>query len=113
MSLLCLPVSPKDAALEIKDPIDPSALEQARTILQEIRSAGEVEKEKLVAVAQRLGDIPNDSSVLVKAKEDGAQAIATMAYGLEAIAPSCDVIVGPGNKCGHCRKVACQWTLRH
>jgi phosphoribosyl-ATP pyrophosphohydrolase/phosphoribosyl-AMP cyclohydrolase/histidinol dehydrogenase len=28
----------------------------------------------------------------------GAQAIATMAYGLEAIAPSSDVIVGPGNK---------------
>jgi phosphoribosyl-ATP pyrophosphohydrolase/phosphoribosyl-AMP cyclohydrolase/histidinol dehydrogenase len=28
----------------------------------------------------------------------GAQAIATMAYGVDGISPSCDVIVGPGNK---------------
>lgn len=63
-------VTPKDVALEIKDPVDPSALEQARAILQEIRPSGKVEKEKLVVVAQRLGDIPNDSSVLVKTKEE-------------------------------------------
>jgi phosphoribosyl-ATP pyrophosphohydrolase/phosphoribosyl-AMP cyclohydrolase/histidinol dehydrogenase len=28
----------------------------------------------------------------------GAQAIAAMAYGVEGAIPSCDVIVGPGNK---------------
>ena len=28
----------------------------------------------------------------------GAQAIAAMAYGIEGLVPSCDVIVGPGNK---------------
>ena len=28
----------------------------------------------------------------------GAQAVATMAYGIENTVPSCDVIVGPGNK---------------
>lgn len=65
-------VSPKDVTLEIKDPVDPSALEQARAIFQEIRPSGKgtVEKEKLLTVARRLGDIPYDSSVLVKTKEE-------------------------------------------
>ena len=64
-------VSPKDVSLEIKDPVDPSALEQARAILQELRPSGaQIAKPKLVEVAQRLGDIPKDSSVLVATKEE-------------------------------------------
>jgi len=63
-------VSPKDVSLEIKDPVDPSALEQARAILQELRPSGQVDTSKLVQVAQRLGDIPEDSTVLVATKEE-------------------------------------------
>ena len=63
-------VAPKDVSLEIKDPVDPTALEQARAILQELRQSGQVETAKLVEVAQRLGDIPKDSSKLVATKEE-------------------------------------------
>jgi histidinol dehydrogenase len=63
-------VSPKDVSLEIKDPVDPSALEQARAILQELRPSAKIETAKLVEVAQRLGDIPKDSTTLVATKEE-------------------------------------------
>jgi phosphoribosyl-ATP pyrophosphohydrolase/phosphoribosyl-AMP cyclohydrolase/histidinol dehydrogenase len=63
-------VSPKDVSLEIKDPVDPSALEQARAILQELRPSGQIDPTKLIEVAQRLGDIPKDSTVVVATKEE-------------------------------------------
>ena len=63
-------ISPKDVSLEIKDPVDPEALEQARAILEELRPTAQIETAKLLEVAQRLGDIPKDSSVLLATKEE-------------------------------------------
>jgi histidinol dehydrogenase len=57
--------------MEIKDPVDPTALAQAKAIMDEIRPTNDaVLLSKLVEVAQRLGDIPRDSSTLIKTKEE-------------------------------------------
>lgn len=66
------PVSPKDVSLEIKDPVDPKALEQAKAILDELRPNGSksVGVTSLTNVAQRLGDVPAESTVLLKTKEE-------------------------------------------
>lgn len=68
-------VTPDQVGLEIKDPVDAKALEQARAILQELRGGdspdgGRVRASALVRVAQRLGDIPNDSTQFLKSKAD-------------------------------------------
>lgn len=57
-------ISPSEVTLEIKDPVDPSALEQAKAIFEELRdkSTGQVDGNKLLTVAKRLGDIPDDGS---------------------------------------------------
>jgi len=52
-----------EVSLEIKDPVDPTALEQARAIVSELRPSGPsgpVEAGKLLEVAKRLGDVPSD-----------------------------------------------------
>lgn len=65
-------VSPNDVALEIKDPVDPKALEQAKAILNELEGKtgknGAIFDSSLVTVAKRLGDLTaNDdtSSILI------------------------------------------------
>ena len=56
-------LSPNDVGNEIKDPVDPSALEQAKAILNELRGKdGKVVGSNLIEVASRLGDIPAGSN---------------------------------------------------
>lgn len=52
--------TPQDVQLEIKDPVDPTALIQSRAILEELRPASQAScsPEALLSVARRLGDIP-------------------------------------------------------
>jgi len=55
-------ITPDQVSLEIKDPVDPVALEQAKSILAELRdekSGGRVNAAKLLEVSKRLGDIPD------------------------------------------------------
>ena len=55
-------VTPDQVALEIKDPVDPTALEQAKAILADLkRDDGKVSDSKLLGVAQKFGDLSGDS----------------------------------------------------
>lgn len=58
-------------ALEIKDPVDPKALEQAKAILEELRegSKGKVDTSKLLEVAKRLGDVSEDATAFIISKD--------------------------------------------
>ena len=48
---------------EIKDPVDPQALDQAKAILHELRGTdGRVVGKNLLQVASRLGDLPSDAT---------------------------------------------------
>lgn len=68
-------ITPAEVSLEIKDPVDPTALEQAKAILHELRNEqGQVDSAKLLEVAKRLGDIPNDASSVVVTKQQCQEA---------------------------------------
>lgn len=58
-------LSPSEVQMEIKDPVDPIALEQAKAILEELLPQGTttVSADRLLAVAQRLWDVPKDATV--------------------------------------------------
>ena len=59
-------VTPEQVGLEIKDPVDPQALLQAKSILLELRSTGPVAASSLLRVAQRLGDLPAEATSCFK-----------------------------------------------
>ena len=64
-------LTPNNVGNEIKDPVDPSALEQAKAILNELRGEdGKVLGSKLIEVAVRLGDIPADRNSYKVSKDD-------------------------------------------
>eukprot|EP00522_Entomoneis_paludosa_P009560 CAMPEP_0172446316 /NCGR_PEP_ID=MMETSP1065-20121228/5944_1 /TAXON_ID=265537 /ORGANISM="Amphiprora paludosa, Strain CCMP125" /LENGTH=439 /DNA_ID=CAMNT_0013197403 /DNA_START=35 /DNA_END=1354 /DNA_ORIENTATION=+ len=64
-------VTPDKVALEIKDPVDPKALEQATAIIDELKQAnGKVNKDKLLEVGKRLGDVPADATGFTVTKEE-------------------------------------------
>jgi histidinol dehydrogenase len=64
-------ITPDQVGLEIKDPVDAAALEQAKSILSELRNeAGAVGSSKLLQVSRRLGDLPSDASSFVVPTED-------------------------------------------
>ena len=69
-------ISPAEVAIEIKDPVDPKALEQAKPILEELRSGksnsstGSVNSAKLLEIGKRLGDIAPDATKYVVSAED-------------------------------------------
>mmetsp|Transcript_9220 Transcript_9220/g.13124 ORF Transcript_9220/g.13124 Transcript_9220/m.13124 type:complete len:529 (-) Transcript_9220:421-2007(-) len=67
-------VSPADVSLEIKDPVDPTALQQAKGIMDELRptpsTTPHVQSDLLLKVAHRLGDIPPESDTLIITKEE-------------------------------------------
>lgn len=122
-------VTPEQVSLEIKDPVDPKALEQAQAIVDELRGqGGKVDGEKLIQVAKRLGDIgENDSSFIVdkatcKAAFDGLtdverNALVNIHARVKAFAEMqrksvTDVEMDiPGGKAGHtvspCRAAGC------
>ena len=61
-------VTPDNLSLEVKDPVDPTALAQARDIIRELRGgveSGPVRAAQLQVVAARLGDIPEGGSYLI------------------------------------------------
>jgi hypothetical protein len=65
------PRTPADVQLEIKDPVDPTALTQSKAILAELRpnsdtnddslSSSSCNPKALLTIAKRLGDIPSDN----------------------------------------------------
>jgi len=65
------PITPDQVTLEIKDPVDPTALEQAKDIISRIKNdKGTIDPVKLMNVAKELGDIPKDDVSFVVQKED-------------------------------------------
>ncbi len=68
-------ITPLEVTLEIKDPVNPKALEQAKAILSELvvgnTDNGRVNPEKLLEVAKRLGDVDSTCTVddLIVSKE--------------------------------------------
>jgi len=64
-------ITPDQVSMEIKHPVDPQALKQATAILEELRDdAGKVDGAKLLAVAKRLGDLPEDATKYLVTKEE-------------------------------------------
>lgn len=64
-------ITPDKVSLEIKDPVDPKALEQATAIFDELKDRdGKVNGDKLIEVAKRLGDIPPEGTSFLVNKED-------------------------------------------
>ena len=66
-------ISPQEVQLEIKDPVDSTALVQAKAIFDELRtssSAGQVDASKLLEVAKRLGDVSSDATSIVVSRDD-------------------------------------------
>lgn len=68
--------TPTDLQLEIKDPVDPTALTQSRSILDELLSVTKttVAPSKLLEVAHRLNDIPSVTSPYVVTKSQCQEA---------------------------------------
>lgn len=57
--------TPEQVQLEIKDPVDPTALSQAKSILNDLRPGGTqtaCSPDALLSIAHRLGDIPPEGS---------------------------------------------------
>eukprot|EP00593_Proboscia_inermis_P015890 CAMPEP_0171310120 /NCGR_PEP_ID=MMETSP0816-20121228/20348_1 /TAXON_ID=420281 /ORGANISM="Proboscia inermis, Strain CCAP1064/1" /LENGTH=433 /DNA_ID=CAMNT_0011794103 /DNA_START=152 /DNA_END=1453 /DNA_ORIENTATION=+ len=66
-------VTPAEVTLEIKNPVDPTALLQAKAILAELGAGeglGPILQPPLLKVAHRLGDVYADSTQLVITKEE-------------------------------------------
>ena len=72
MSELLIRLKPSEVTNEIKDPVEPTALNQAKAILSEIRpnNSKHVVPSNLVEVAKRLGDIPGEATSYIKSKEE-------------------------------------------
>jgi hypothetical protein len=65
-------VTPENIALEIKDPVDPTALEQVKAIMAEIRlPSGKIDAEKLIEVGIRLGRLDGGSVCRVSRRLQG------------------------------------------
>ena len=65
-------VTTDNVSLEIKDPVDPTALGQAKAIIDELLSANgmSVGETQLLEVAKRLGDVPGDATSVLISKEE-------------------------------------------
>ncbi len=64
-------ISPNEVSLEIKDPVDAKALEEAKAILAEIQTPqrGYVDPDALLTVARRLNDLPPDANTFTIPKQ--------------------------------------------
>jgi len=66
-------VTPDKVSMEIKDPVDPTALGQAKAIIEELTAPtgnGSVDGKALLDVAKRLRDIPEDATNFIVSKEE-------------------------------------------
>jgi len=127
-------VLPSEVAMEIKDPVNPKALEQATAILDELVVGdvddGRVNPEKLLEVSKRLGELDSDCTIddLIVSKdvcreayetlqEDERRALNNMHARIKAFAEAQRKSVTniemdiPGGKAGHtvspCRAAGC------
>ena len=77
-------VTPAGVALEIKDPVDPKALEQATAIIEELKAPnGKVDGKKLLEVAKRLGDVSADATTFKVSKEQYKESKASLHCSLQ------------------------------
>ena len=79
-------IPPSEVTLEIKDPVNPKALEQAKAILEDLvipgsSDLGRVNPAKLLEVAKRLGDVDPDCTIddLIVSKEACKEAYLNLA----------------------------------
>jgi len=127
-------IPPSEVTLEIKDPVNPKALEQATAILDDLvvgsTDRGRVNPDRLLEVAKRLGDVGQDCTVddLIVSKEackeayynltiDEKTALDNMYRRIKAFADlqRCSVtdteMEIPGGRAGHtvspCRAAGC------
>jgi hypothetical protein len=70
-------ITPDQVKLEIKDPVDPTALVQAKDIIKELRTSsdesilkGTINPAQLMKVGKKLGDLPEDSTSYIATKEE-------------------------------------------
>jgi hypothetical protein len=63
-------ITPDQVGLELKDPVDPTALVQAKAIIGDLIVDGYVGSENLLEVAKRLKDVPDDATKFVVTKEE-------------------------------------------
>lgn len=121
-------VTPENIALEIKDPVDPTALEQVKAIIAEIRlPSGKIDAEKLVEVGIRLGDLtegpfvvsPEDCKAAFEGLTDVERnALVNIYARVKTFAEAqrkavVDMEIGiPGGKAGH-NVSPCKGTLNH
>jgi histidinol dehydrogenase len=133
--IMLQPLSPKEVSLELKDPVNSKALEQAKDILKELTHNGQegtVNPSNLLKVAQRLGDVdattcttPQDLIVSKSACKDAFDnltdtqriALTNMYHRIKAFAELQRLSVKdtemsiPGGKAGHtvspCRAAGC------
>ena len=62
--------TPDNVSLEMKDPVDPIALDQAKAIMIELRpTGGKVDAEMLMNVSKRLGDIKEEDTAVIITRE--------------------------------------------
>jgi histidinol dehydrogenase len=63
-------ITPDQVKLEIKDPVDSQALEDAKVLFKELLNKDkQVDAGKLLEVAKRLGDLPQDATSFVASRE--------------------------------------------
>lgn len=76
-------ISPSQVTLEIKDPVDPTALIQAREIISQIRSSpsGPVDAVKLLAIAHKFGDISTSVSSYIISPQQCKDAFDSLPQG--------------------------------
>ena len=112
-------ISPNEVSLEIKDPVDTKALEDAKAIIAEIKTKqGFVDSDALLRVAKRLQDLPSDVDTYIVSKQACQDAYDTLsdldrntlnnlhrrikAFAEAQRASICDVTIPiPGGEAGH------------
>jgi len=112
-------ISPNEVSLEIKDPVDTKALEDAKAIIAEIKTKqGFVDSDALLRVAKRLQDLPSDVDTFIVSKQACQDAYDTLsdldrntlnnlhrrikAFAEAQRASICDVTIPiPGGEAGH------------
>eukprot|EP00980_Cylindrotheca_fusiformis_P014325 scaffold3821_cov127-Cylindrotheca_fusiformis.AAC.15 len=64
-------VTPDKVSLEIKDPVDPTALDQAKAIMDELMmDDGYVGSDNLLTVAKRFKDVPENATTVIVSKQE-------------------------------------------
>ena len=75
-------ITPSQVTFEMKDPVDPTALVQAKEIIAQLRStaSGPVDAARLLAVAHKFGDIPSSQASYVISPEQCKEAFDSLPW---------------------------------